>query len=521
MAKRVFQSACIVVGAQETQPSLSIKYTGRDAKKVFQVDLLRFSRIRSPMLPQLRSFNDSDIPMIVFHDELIPAKQVIEGAKNFIEVACYLKAQGDIAHSNLLSSADSLSLDPMSFTANSNQLWIRPKTGQICLGPDGPTHPMMFSLLHPMSRDSPDQNLPLLPLSLYNNLTFLDRVVKNTPSSFVLGMLSDECTSTYSDLIADYDWNYHVLLSFSRQPVARFAGISWSFSFSCLYDNSWYTEEPQRITMEDRRIRLTILNHRISWLMFMFNARRWTDFPGAWLSQAAHVFNVLGTPREEWEDYALFAYNSVTLKLKLDIDHTYTSFDRSQCEVDMQIDRPECYLFVLPPPQLPDTRPDVAAWCRMPAESLYYWSLDPTGDSEMPEAQRIALGLPRFYLTIGGPHRVCWKAEFYDLIQQWQKAQGFDPTTTDFARSMGKPILEILPQDDNRFEDCVRDDEGSKPEPNLEGMEVDGCFETSSNSQDSSLSQEYLEESSPMDVDTGDCSDLMADLHIEVAPMDE
>ncbi|KAJ8079985.1 hypothetical protein PM082_016811 [Marasmius tenuissimus] len=42
-AKRVVQSACIVIGTQETRPSLSIKYTGRDAKKVFEADLLKFS----------------------------------------------------------------------------------------------------------------------------------------------------------------------------------------------------------------------------------------------------------------------------------------------------------------------------------------------------------------------------------------------------------------------------------------------------------------------------------------------
>ncbi|KAL0058959.1 hypothetical protein AAF712_014326 [Marasmius tenuissimus] len=32
-AKRVVQWACIVIGTQETRPSLSIRYTGRDAKK--------------------------------------------------------------------------------------------------------------------------------------------------------------------------------------------------------------------------------------------------------------------------------------------------------------------------------------------------------------------------------------------------------------------------------------------------------------------------------------------------------
>ncbi|KAK1219350.1 hypothetical protein PQX77_017940 [Marasmius sp. AFHP31] len=255
-AKRVVHLACIVVGTQETQPSLAIAYTGRDAKKVFLEDFLCFSRIKSPMVPQLRSFNDSDIPMIIFHDELIPAKQIIEEAQNYIEITCYLAAQGLIARSNLLLSADSISLDPMEFKyAGSSKLWIRPRTGQICFGPAVPSRHRQFLLPNWMLRDSRDPILPPLPLSMYNSLTFLDPVVKNTPSWFVLEMLSAEHTGAYFDPIADYNCYHHVFLSSCRQRVARFTGISWSFDFRCYYHEWRYIEESQRITMEDGRIR--------------------------------------------------------------------------------------------------------------------------------------------------------------------------------------------------------------------------------------------------------------------------
>ncbi|KAK1221222.1 hypothetical protein PQX77_015981 [Marasmius sp. AFHP31] len=247
----------------------------------------------------------------------------------------------------------------------------------------------------------------------------------------------------------------------------------------------------------------------------------------AWLSQAAHVFNVLGTPREEWEDYAVLRYIVIFLRLNPDIDHTYTPFDCSQC-VGTQINTPECYLFVLPPPQLPDTSPDLAAWRQAPAESLYYWSLDPTGDSKMPEVQRTALGLPSFHQSIEPlcPLEHHWKAEIYDLARQWQEAQGFDPATTDFARSIGEPILEFLPQEDNRFEHCVDDDEvsmlvDSKNESELERTEVDERFEMGCSSQGALLSQGQFEESSSMDVDMEDCSNLMADLRVGAGLMDK
>ncbi|KAK1219689.1 hypothetical protein PQX77_017584 [Marasmius sp. AFHP31] len=331
-----------------------------------------------------------------------------------------------------------------------------------------------------MPRDNLYPKLPPLPLSMYNNLTFLDPVVKNTPSQFALDTLSYEYTSTYSDSIADYKCHH-----------------CWP--------------------------RLSISNHRIPESIYYFFSTK--SLRNAWLSQAAHVFDVLGTPREEWENYAVLMDNRIFLQLDSDINHTYTPFNGSQC-LDTQIDAPECYLFVLPPPQLPDMRPDVTAWLRKPAESLYYWSLDPTGDSRMPEAQRIALDLPSFHRSISPLHSAHWKAEVYDLARQWQEVQGFDPTTTDFSRSMRLPILEILPQDDDRFENCAEDDEvsmlvDSKNESELERMKVDECFDIGSSSQGALLPRGQFEESSSMDVDMEDCSDLMADLRVGASLMDE
>ncbi|KAL0571208.1 hypothetical protein V5O48_010758, partial [Marasmius crinis-equi] len=105
-----------------------------------------------------------------------------------------------------------------------------------------------------------------------------------------------------------------------------------------------------------------------------------------------------------------------------------------------------CYLFILPPP-----------WCQ--DQSCYYWSVDPHGESVMSEEQRTLLGFPSFTESFF-THCLNYRAEVYDFIQQWQKAKGFDPTTTDFARSMGLPIFEMLPQDEDRFRSLTEDDDG-------------------------------------------------------------
>ncbi|KAL0057882.1 hypothetical protein AAF712_015467, partial [Marasmius tenuissimus] len=67
-AERVVETASILNGRKESPPLLTIRYTGRDAQKFFKNDCILFSRQRSPIVPQLRAFNDFDIPTIIFHE---------------------------------------------------------------------------------------------------------------------------------------------------------------------------------------------------------------------------------------------------------------------------------------------------------------------------------------------------------------------------------------------------------------------------------------------------------------------
>jgi hypothetical protein len=81
---------------------------------------------------------------------------------------------------------------------------------------------------------------------------------------------------------------------------------------------------------------------------------------------------------------------------------------------------------------------------------MKYWSQDPSGQSIIsPEEQKI-LGLPE--ITLEEKMKLnSWPEEAYDYIRQYQEIKGFNPDTTDFARSMGLPILEVV-TDEGRFE---------------------------------------------------------------------
>jgi len=69
----------------------------------------------------------------------------------------------------------------------------------------------------------------------------------------------------------------------------------------------------------------------------------------------------------------------------------------------------------------------------------------------MSKGTQRSLGLPSFTtrLAIG---RVWWSQAAYSAIHQLHVFKGFDPTTTDFARSLGFPILNVV-GDEARFEE--------------------------------------------------------------------
>ncbi|KAJ8080132.1 hypothetical protein PM082_016960 [Marasmius tenuissimus] len=277
--------------------------------------------------------------------------------------------------------------------------------------------------------------------------------------------------------------------------------------------------------MEDGRTRLTILDRHIlndetsnlvlgSKFAFFTNRVNPSTYREAWLSQAIHVFHVLGIPREEWEDYTLSATSCIY------VSPDYSGHAQAR-QSDIQFD-PPIYLFVLPPPRQPV---HVAFWSQASTESLCYWSVDPDGNRKLSEAQRMALGLPCFQRSQLLPwNSGRWEIEVYDVMRRWQEAKGFDPTTTDFAQSMGHPILEIIPQDEARFETCQENVEhvgNQKHEQGSEPMQVDEFSETIPDPQASpASSRQGLVDSSLMDIDMEDCNGRMADLSVDTISID-
>ncbi|EEB89742.1 hypothetical protein MPER_12128 [Moniliophthora perniciosa FA553] len=99
------------------------------------------------------------------------------------------------------------------------------------------------------------------------------------------------------------------------------------------------------------------------------------------------------------------------------------------------------YLFLHP---FPMTISELVSWHK---GKPYFWSFDESGKSQMSEEECERWGLPviepDFPLIL-----ISWPIHVYSVLRDWQKARGFDPTTSDWARSMGRPELEIIGTED-------------------------------------------------------------------------
>ncbi|KAF9257154.1 hypothetical protein L218DRAFT_134024 [Marasmius fiardii PR-910] len=166
----------------------------------------------------------------------------------------------------------------------------------------------------------------------------------------------------------------------------------------------------------------------------------------SWLSQSYHIFNMLDIPKEEWPGCGY--HYAVELYLE---QPSFPGCNRDGDFDSLAADQTPCYLFLFPPPQIHDGSPDVDAWTS--GRNLYYYSFDPDGQSALSDSQRVSLGLPSF-ITDAVQSASGWSSDVYELIRAWQEVKGFNPNTTDFARSLGLPIMEVmsLNEDWERFE---------------------------------------------------------------------
>ncbi|KAI3621216.1 hypothetical protein WG66_014496 [Moniliophthora roreri] len=373
--------------------------------------------VRHLNVAQLFGYSDDQygLPALIFYDALIPLNRVLLSNRSkqwprrvncWVELYfCLQVTAAKIVEGFLGTVYIALSLyggnvqDP-------NKLWIEPRSGALR---EGPRVQSDANLLRRLSDAPPTSHLNPLSVQTYSDTnTVLDYLTRIFPIGTIFNQVGDQ----------DHRWGLTVLQSWpylanllwkrnQQRIIARWTGLREIPQYVCVDCNRSLQE--CKVVMKDGSVRERL------------------DIESAWLAQAHSILSQLGIHEDEWEKYSIIEGLNPTL---------YTH-EKENADITSNTHIP--YLFVRPIPRLSDDETTWRSW----AESTYFWSLDPSGQEEMSESTKVFLGLPSFKTRIDFRCK-SWNIETYKVIKRYQGFKGFDPTTTDYARSLGYPLIQVV-----------------------------------------------------------------------------
>uniref|UniRef100_A0A0W0G267 Uncharacterized protein n=1 Tax=Moniliophthora roreri TaxID=221103 RepID=A0A0W0G267_MONRR len=168
----------------------------------------------------------------------------------------------------------------------------------------------------------------------------------------------------------------------------------------------------------------------------------WSRFRDEWILQSSWVFDALDIT-EGKENFFIVEPPCLGLR-STQCPTTFSTLCNAKHPVEETSLKP-IYLFVHPPPT---TLSKLVFWLERPH---HFWSFDKTGQSQLSEEECEWWGLPVLVPDTRHPIGVelySWPTHIYTALQDWQKAMGFDPTTSDWAQSRGYLELEIVGTED-------------------------------------------------------------------------
>ncbi|KAJ8089588.1 hypothetical protein PM082_014844 [Marasmius tenuissimus] len=368
----------------------AVTYSGRDARKVFEWEFLKYSRTQFTGASQIFAIHNGTIPSMVLWHNLLPLAQFKENVQGlglmYLET---LRRQ---------------------LRCRDEELWMDSSRGVVCRGPKGPYSQIPGDELE--FRDLPPTAELLQEEVLVRFLA--SHKSKEADDAFVHAMYY-----TRNDEDVPERVNRPTIFSaLTKTPIA-------------VANNAWKS-------LEDNLVEQTCLEN--GWTRFRLDGDgtvllglNW-DVEKAWLLQAWSVFHARGVLLEEGRQGFTLVFPYARLKGHLDESPSRCQQRRQQA----------IFLFVHPPPP-----PDLFVGN---TSSLHHWSFYKDGQPQLsPECN---LGLPvnlRFHNY--GSESNSWSTNHYKTLHHYQLLRGFDPTTTDFARHLGYHLVFQPQNDDDRFED--------------------------------------------------------------------
>ncbi|KAL0063456.1 hypothetical protein AAF712_009660 [Marasmius tenuissimus] len=127
--KAVFTGELRLGRGSETSKFTIISYDGPDALKAWKADFREYSQVKRTDIAQLFGINRSRIPFLIFYGELVPAAQ-------------FTKGLGQLSRTYLELLRRQLGCDD-------SEMWMDPRIGVLCAGPEGPWCEDMFKSILP------------------------------------------------------------------------------------------------------------------------------------------------------------------------------------------------------------------------------------------------------------------------------------------------------------------------------------------------------------------------------------
>ncbi|KAK1219298.1 hypothetical protein PQX77_017987 [Marasmius sp. AFHP31] len=287
------------------------------------------------------------------------------------------------------------------------ELWLDPARGVFCRGLPGPTLQLTI-------RDFGSEELPLTAELVQEDvlLRFLAGLKsKHVDDVVVIGVAFSGALTDVPERVV----RPTVISTLTNAPIVV-ANNTWTSFGDSLSDGK---------LLADGMARFTLAGGDSLLLEWNWDAKR------AWMAQAWSVFGARGISMEDDLSVYHLLFHRASLSGRL-----------SYSEARRQFQKP-IYLFVRPLPfDLDDGR----------TSSVHFWSFDEDGHSPLSRNLCLDFGLPTTFGISQFSWSCSWSSDAYDSLRQYQILRGFDPSTADFAQSLGfdKNIFQPL-SDSDRF----------------------------------------------------------------------
>ncbi|ESK87535.1 hypothetical protein Moror_2025 [Moniliophthora roreri MCA 2997] len=424
---------------------LHIVYSGQGAVKAFLQDFKKFAHVKIANVAQLFGYNDNQAGLLalIFYDALIPVAHIFEQNGFSSALYAYLGYQ-----------VEAVQIVTNNGIVNICELWICSNSGTLCMGPYIQLHHAASWYFTTAGYHGPRVNsVTSSPLSLqtYSDTRILTNYIIQTltPYNVLRGLGYSSSTQLPWEWLTVKDAVSIPLLfrivhhRFSHRTIAKFPKEMKTYTYRIYGEGKmpgpvWET----KAMMHDGSVRFMVIPSDLQHLKVLsleleYRVRA-RGIEETWLSQAHRVFNQLGIPEDEWDEYSIPHGFWVCLQASSQENSNEGNMDLPTSSYNKPI-----YLFIPPVPLPLD---DGNIWSSWMQGRKHFWSFDASGHEEISETVRLSMGLP-FFTTHIQLWNIWWDRLAYDVTRQLHIHNSFNPTTTDLTRSLDLPILEVM---DNR-----------------------------------------------------------------------